>query len=207
MTTEERLLAAIHTGGMVRVVYHGGSQPGTVREITPAGIRDGKVRAFCHTSQAMKLFAVEKISIIDDEETPGLPSWQPGFTPTPRYTSIEMLLEEHRNDFVKRGWFVQSDTGHLSLHRTFKNGKPMKGSDVSLDFEEYAFDLIMDEEGAMHEENLRKKQRPWMVKAKNKDTRTYGSLDAAAALFMEWGESLAPTFVGQKPESRCETSG
>ncbi len=189
-TAEERLLVAIHAGRTIRVVYNGGSQPGTVRQITPTGVINGKVRAYCHASQIMKLFTIDKISIVDDEGTPGLTSWQPGPTP-PRYTSLETLMEDHRNDFIEHGWYIKTSKDHLSLHRTFKNGKPMKGEEVSIHFEEYTCDLIMDEEGAIREQNVRKKQRPWMVTAKNKPTRTYGSLDAAVTQFLEWEVALA----------------
>jgi hypothetical protein len=193
MTTEERLIEAISEGKKLDIVYHGGSQLGAVRQITPASIKDGKVRAYCHSSEAMKLFAIEKISIVDGAQPLGLVSWQSGLQPLQRYESIEKFLEQNQTDLVSRGWHIESSVDHLSLHKTFKSGKHIKGSDVSLDFEEYTHDLIMDEEGVIHDENFRKKQRPWTVMAKNKDTRTYGSLDAASELFMEWAYMLAPS--------------
>jgi hypothetical protein len=193
MTTEERLIKAINKGEKINITYRGGSQPGTLRLITPTGIDGGKVRAYCHTSNAVKLFAIDKILIVDGKEQPDLVSWQPGLSPPLRYTSIQALLEEHRNDFLQQGWYIETSTSHLSLHRTIKNGKPMKGSEVSLDFEEHTYDLVVNEEGETHEENFRQKERPWTVRAKNKDTRTYGSLDAASKLFLEWAGMLAPT--------------
>jgi hypothetical protein len=199
MGTVESLIAAINEKRKIEIVYHGGSQPGAVRQITPQGIKDGKVRAFCHTSDAMKLFAVDKISIVDSCEQTDLVAWQPGLQPSRRYTSIVELVEEKRESLVKQGWHIESSENCVALHRVRKNGTPLKGSDVSLDFEEYTHDLIMDEEGEIHEENVRKKQRPWTVRAKNKDTRTYRSLDVASGLFLEWASLLAPKDVAAKP--------
>lgn len=198
MTAEERLIAAINEKRRIDIVYHGGSQPGTVRQITPASIKDGKVRAFCHTSDAMKLFAVDKISFVDSGEQTDLTAWQPGLQPSRRYAAIGELIEERRESLVNQGWHIENSANCVSLHRVRKNGTPLKGSDVSLDFEEYTHDLVIDEEGAIHEENVRKKQRPWTVRAKNKDTRTYGSLDVASELFLEWAYTLAPTGMPAK---------
>jgi hypothetical protein len=198
MTTEERLITAISDRESLDIIYHGGSQPGTVRKIAPISIKDGKVRAFCYASNAMKLFAVENISIVDGGEQVDIVAWQPRLQPSQHYTSIEELVEKRKQDLFNRGWHVESSVNHVSLHRIYKNGKPMKGSDVSLDFAEYTHDLIMDEEGIIHEENIRKKQRPWTVRAKNKDTRTYGSLDAASELFLEWAGILDTTALSEK---------
>jgi len=40
-----RLLAAASAGEIVRIVYHRGSQPGTLREIAPIAISDNEVKA------------------------------------------------------------------------------------------------------------------------------------------------------------------
>ena len=40
-----RLISAATAGEIIRVIYHRGSQPGTVREIAPVGVTDEEVRA------------------------------------------------------------------------------------------------------------------------------------------------------------------
>lgn len=64
---------------------------------------------------------------------------------------------------------------------------------MSLDYEEYTYDLVAGADGEVHEENMRKRERPWTVRGKNQDTKTYGHLDKAAEVFMEWAASLAPS--------------
>ncbi len=193
MTTEKRLQEAIKAGEVLKVIYQGGSQPGTLREIAPISIKDGKVSARCFSSNAIKSFVLEKIVIVDGKRQPEAAEWQPAVKPTPHYESISALIEEEREFLTGLGWYIENDLACLSLHRRFKNGKPLKGSDVSLDYEEYTYDLVVGPDGELHEENRRKRQRPWTVRGKKKDTKTFGSLDRAAEVFLEWAKLLAPS--------------
>ena len=77
MTTEERLVVIINEEESLDIVYRGGSQPGTVRKIAPTSIKDGKVRAFCYASDAMKLFAVENISVVEGGKQTSLERFRP----------------------------------------------------------------------------------------------------------------------------------
>ena len=192
MSTEDRLRQAIESGEVLKVIYHGGSQPGSLREIAPISIKNGKVSARCYTSNAVKSFALEKIVVVEGESRPSAAEWQPGLFKPEQYASISELLENQKDNLVLLGWHIENDKDHLSLHRKFKTGKPLKGSDVSLYFEEYTYDLVAGTDGELHEENMRKRQRPWSVRGKNQDTKTYSHLDKAAEVFMEWAKLLAP---------------
>jgi len=155
-------------------------------------IKDGKVRARCYSSNAIKSFVLEKIEIVDGANQSKKIEWQPGVKPTLYHESIGMLLEENRGFLADLGWPIDNDSALLSLHRRFKNGSPMKGADVSLDYEEYTYDLVVSMDGELHEENRRIKLRPWTIRGKNKETKTFGSLDKAAEIFLEWAKLLAP---------------
>lgn len=190
--TEERLWEAIKTGEVLGVIYHGGSQPGTLREISPISIKGGKVRARCFSSQTVKLFDIEKITIVDEEKQHEVSEWQSNAKPLQHYKSIADLLEKDEELLTRLGWHIESGKEFLSLHRRFKNGKPLKGSDVSLCYEEYTYDLVVDINGEEHKENWRKRVRPWTVRGKDKNTRAYGTLDVAATVFIDLAESMAP---------------
>ena len=58
--------------------------------------------------------------------------------------------------------------------------------------EEYSFDIVMGLDGEFHQENLRKRTRPWGVRAKNFETKTFGKLDKAANIFIEQANKLSP---------------
>jgi len=192
VSTEDRLRQAIQSGEVVKVIYHGGSQPGSLREIAPISIKNGKVSARCYTSNAVKSFALEKIVVVEGETRPSAAEWQPGLVKPEQFASIIEVLEKRKDLLLQLGWHIESDQDHLSLHGKFKTGKPLKGSDVSLDYEEYTYDLVAGMDGEIHEENHRKRQRPWTVRGKNQDTKTYSHLDKAAEVFLEWAKLLAP---------------
>ncbi|MFQ5442012.1 MAG: hypothetical protein ACE5EB_04720 [Thermodesulfobacteriota bacterium] len=189
--TKKRLQEAIDTGEVLNIIYQGGSQPGTVREISPISIKGGRVKARCLNSHKVKSFNIEKITIVDSEKAQQALRWQVSTELIRHYNSVTELLEKEKEFLIQLGWHIESSNDSLSLHRRFKNGKPMKGSDVSLDYEEYTYDMLYGDDGEFHEEK-RKKIKPWTVRGKNKDTRTYGSFDAAANVFKEWAALMAP---------------
>jgi hypothetical protein len=192
VSTEARLREAIESGEVLKVVYLGGSQPGSLREISPISIKDSKVSARCFTSNAIKTFALDKIVILEGEAPPPAAEWQPGLVKPEQYGSISELLGNQKDFLVQLGWHIEHDKDRLSLHRKFKTGKPLKGSDVSLVYEAYTYDISASMDDEVPEENPRKRQRPWTVRGKYQDTRTYSHLDKAAEVFMERAKLLAP---------------
>ena len=153
---------------------------------------DAIALARCYTSNAVKYFALEKINVIEGETRHSAAEWQPGLVKPKQCTSIIRVLEERKDLFLQLGWHIESDQNHISLHRKYKTGNPLKRSDVSLHYEEYTYDLVAGIDGEIHQENYRKRQRPWTVRGKNRGTKTYSHLDKAAEVFMEWAELLAP---------------
>jgi len=199
MSTESRLREAAETGEIAKIRYHGGSQPGTLREIAPIAVKGSKVRARCYTSDAIKTFLVEKVEIVEFSKKGD--HWEKGRFPVAKYENLYQLLNEQTEFLSELGWHIESDLvgdeQSITLHRRFKNGKPLKGCDVSLSYEKYAYDMVVDWESDAEEleatpQITGERKRPWSVSAKNETTKSYGSLDKAAALFIEWAEKHAP---------------
>ena len=193
MSIEKFLQKAIETGEIVEIIYYGGSQPGAQRAIAPISIKDSKLRARCYSSKAVKTFIVEKLKIVNGEEVKGETKWSIDRKQAFRFQSLAELLEKEKDYITDLGWHIEYENEHLSLHRRFKNGKPMKGADVSIYYEEFTHDLIFGVDGEWHEENIRKRQRPWTIRTKNENTKTYGTLEKAAEAFIKAAKSLAPT--------------
>ena len=63
---EHVLVDAIENKQSLTVVYLGGSQPGTLRNISPISINGDKLRARCHSSGAVKVFNLGKIQLPSD---------------------------------------------------------------------------------------------------------------------------------------------
>jgi len=185
MDVQEKLQEATESGEILKVKYHGGSQPGSIRDIAPISVKSGKVRAHCYTSNAVKTFSIEKIEVLEGGAVQKETTWDKSKENIVNYNSLEQLRIEKISELESLSWHVEFSDTSLSLHRRFKNGTPLKGADVSIDFEEFDYDYVAGEDGEIHKENERKRVRPWVVRAKNKDTVTYGKLDKAVALFLE----------------------
>lgn len=126
LTVRIRLKEAIGTGELIGVIYHGGSQPGMYREISPVEIEGDKVRAHCHASNAEKMFSIEKIEIPDSALRPDDKSiaWNPhGARP---FDSIGEVHGVHLVTLRELGWTVDieryEDGEAIWLRSKFKNG-------------------------------------------------------------------------------------
>ena len=185
MSVLNRLQEAQERGEVLRIKYHGGTQPGAVREIYPVRIMGERIIARCLASNAEKTFIVEKIELCESEELSyqlGAHSLGPDEV---GYESYAEFCDLHKTELAELGWHVNIEPDCISLHRFFKNGKPRKSSDVSLAYEEYTYDTVIDLGGATHTENARKSLRPWSVRAKNMNTRVFKYLSKATAAFLE----------------------
>lgn len=185
MTTEKALQNAIATGEILDVIYLGGSNPGTSRRISPISISNGKVKARCIKSNTVKSFSVSKILLSDEYRTIRVNQSAHHTSKKNHFNSLADLLKFSQDTLKGQGWHVIADETSISLHGLFKNGKAKKTADVAIHYEEYAYDYVIDENGEEHLENKRKRKRPWVVRAKSEETKTYGSLERAAETFMK----------------------
>jgi len=67
-----RLFEAAGTGEILTIVYDGGSQPGTKRDVTVLDVQDdgtdrAKMRALCLATGRPKLFFLDKVTIVDPD--------------------------------------------------------------------------------------------------------------------------------------------
>ena len=186
----EKLLHAAKTGEIVRVRYFGGSVPGSVRQLRPVSIADGKVRALSMQSEETKTFVIEKMEEVVDGVASALASSVPVATAT--FQSVEVFASHHKAFFEFKGWVMQSEGQAFSLHRTFKNGKLIQTPDVGLAFEAETYDAVFDGEQII-EANRRQRSRPWIVRGKNKTTKTFADIEKAQLTAYEWAIELSPT--------------
>jgi hypothetical protein len=159
-------------------------------------ITGDKIRARCFASNAVKVFMIDKIEILDHAPTNGKDSWDPQAKLVEKYSSIQDIHAAHATKFESMGWHVVHETGLLALHRKWKSGKPLKGADVSLSYSEWVYDEYMDynDDGDLVEfkTNKRKSARPYGVWAKKHHGSSFGHLDRAAERFLQWAAEAAP---------------
>lgn len=192
------LLAAIEeslaTGEVLMIIYHGGSQPGATRKISPISLNGPKLRARCLSTNTAKTFLLDKITLT--ETNPPEEPLQYGKVQTPpTLNTLGDAYKRHADELIDLGWHVELDAGLLSLHRVRKSGKPLKGSDVDLYFEEYTCDYVWDDDNYSQEptmENIRKRVRPYGVRGKGYRTDTFSSLTLATERFITIARALSP---------------
>lgn len=177
----ERLQTAISDGEVLEVIYYGGSQPGTLRQIAPMLIQGDKVKARCFNPFAVKTFLVSKIGFPDAS----VPSPEPIVhydstkVPSVRYVSLVDFEQTRRSELEAEGWFVEfvitTDSQYFKLFAKFKNGNPRKTPFLILAHERYRWD----------EETMVERQRKWLVIDKAGHTKSFGLLDSAVDCFYE----------------------
>ena len=205
---KEKLREAIKTGETLHIRYFGGRTPGSERYISPINIYKDKVRAHCMQTESVKTFMIYKLELV----IPGEPSqlaFKHSFEP-PEFTNIEEIANYLTDSLQAFVWITQTTETSITLHGAFKNGKAKKTPVVSLDFEEFKYmwpepdtsspdfdwdDFVPDivEGYTLEDAEMIKRKRPWVVRAKSKETATYGLSKKAIIRFMEWADELSPS--------------
>lgn len=187
----DTLEEACANGEAVRIIYHGGSQPGTVRSISIIAVTELEVRARDLAVGVAKTFRLAKIELA--ETSTSTPEYDPIHPPGVELTgSIREVLAAEVEQLQSLGWHVEVAEGAISLHRFFKNGKPRKSPDIELSHNEYTFDSFVDSDGIFKEER-RKSRRPYRLDTRNLATaKTFTKLSSAVACFLAEAKALAP---------------
>ena len=195
---QRRLEIAAKAGEVVRIIYHGGSQPGTVREISPIRVATLEILARDLATDIVKTFKLAKIELVEDAtDAPEYVS----HPDVPEPAGIIEALDGKRPELENLGWHVTFSEDEASVYRFFKNGKPRKTPDVSLSYDEFVIDLFVDDDGELHED-ARHSTRPYRVDSlRFASGRMFGKLSRAAALFLEEAHAL------KSPDATDESSG
>lgn len=136
---------AISTGEIITIVYDGGSQPGTKRQISPIRISNSMVRARCLNSNEIKLFYLSKIRIVSniDSFKPYNPNSQKPAADEP--CNLSEILSKHINEFKALKFHLEIRENYAAAHRVLENGGIAENPDV-----------IIEKTG-------KNKKRPWTV--------------------------------------------
>jgi hypothetical protein len=188
-----RLLAAATSGEIVSIVYHRGSQPGTVREIVPLAVSDDEVRARDIAAGIDKSFKLAQLELA----TPGGTTrrYDPAVASLDESLSIGSTLASHVPALQAMGWHVEVTDTCVSVHGFFKNGKPRKGADVMLMFNEWSVEPLDD--GVWQEPGV-KSSRPFYLSSPSFErARTFARLSVAVPMFLEEARKLAPKENGR----------
>jgi hypothetical protein len=188
-----RLVAAARGGEILRVVYRRGSQPGTVREIGPLTIREDEVVATDIAADIDKTFKLAFLEVVD-EGTSAKPYDATAPPPIAATQTVQAAVAPHIAALESLGWTVESMEHKVSLSRWYmfwKNGKPRRGYMVTVGFEAFTVNSFDDGDGQGLQTVSRPSRRPYHVASTSLQTRTFGHLPAAMALFLREARKLA----------------
>lgn len=127
-TIKKILEEAIGTGEIITIIYHGGSEPGASRMISPIKVNDGIVRARCLTTNKVKGFSLDKIELSSSDQV----SYTGQTTKPEEPENLIAGIEPFINELNELGWLVQQYEDQIGLFERFKNGKPKKRPTVFL---------------------------------------------------------------------------
>lgn len=200
MDIVKRLEQAAAAGEILKVIYHGGSQKGAVRELAPIRVTGRKFHARCIATGKFKFYLVEKVEVVG-ENLPLPDDWSPDihseYDPEYSrdsiiYSDLSSYIENHTPRFSNLGLIVINELheiefdgdkytyGSYSLHTSFKNGKPRKTPEISLYVQPFE-----DELGQFPSENSNEiyiKPRPYSVYS-NGPTKSFSLVNSALKYF------------------------
>jgi hypothetical protein len=194
MDVNENIKGAIECDEVLTVKYHGGSKPGTVRQILPIQILDdGKVRVKCYATNTNKVFVINKIEIVDDSLRNSEVNWSD--VSEKKYQSIEEAYQEHGDDLKAMGWHIvfTNDPPNdviIEIFDYFKNGKIRKTPAGFLRFEEFETEYCLDTDKFIMSSN--KRARPYSCHSPDGNNGTFSKLVKCVDRFLIGAQNEAP---------------
>lgn len=194
----DRIEAARASGEVLLIRYHGGSDPGAVREILPVLIKTDRVKARCYTSGGTKDFMFAKIELIDrPSDASSDDIWSPDRKGPAPMCSAE-LCPDLWDEWKMRGWHLsfsddpENGQFRIGLHRRKKRGVGhLKHPSLTLSFERDAHDLVVQPDGGVEHVYRGPRVRPWVVGG-GKTTRTFADHSKAMEAFVELVAARSP---------------
>lgn len=196
MGVNERILAAVEAKKPVQIIYDRGSQPGTIRTVTPLAVADGTLRARCHATGAAKSFKLEYLRLADDGTVAA------GYSDNPpqaqsSFRNLADVYQFYKDTLEGMGWIVKfedyAEDSSISLFRRFKNGKPLKAPDVQFYFREWSSNIFLDEWLNEVSDRDHRSSKPYGVRVRRGSSASaFAKLDNAVLRFLSFAEDQKP---------------
>ena len=192
LDTYELILEAIESKAPLKVIYHGGSMRGQLRDVTPLSLRGDDIRARCHITNVVKTFKLPKIEVMDQDGvlTEALDKSMPSLPSLPNLLTLQELFNYMDNDLNFSQWHISFKRLSISLRRKFKNGKPLKASALSIYYDDIDFGLTIDSDPS-ESFQVYKKNKPWSFHSELGSTN-FKYLDKAIAKFLLHAQKISP---------------
>lgn len=178
---------AIASRSSVTIKYNGGSQPGSIREITPTKISGDRIFAFCTASNANKSFVISKIEIPEIGNNVDYDAAFKHMFEFDEQNGLFPLYDKFCTEWEEYGWAVESGKDYIYLFRRYKNGKALKYPHVRIEYIPETYDYT-DFNSDGEEVNYGKPNpRPWFSCG-----NYYKHFDKAVQKFLEQSRTISP---------------
>lgn len=174
-----RLRESVGTGEIIRIIYDGGSQPGTAREIIPLSIAGEMLWAVSPGKSKRKSFALEKIRFCDGDDVPEMliSDW----------TSLEDYRAGTAKRFADAGYLLEvlppDPAPGLALYGYRKDGQRRKHPFARLEY----LTTVLDYETTPDSREVeveRPRKKCWVLSVQGKRA-SYSTLQKAGLALLE----------------------
>lgn len=186
---EQILIEATETGEIINIKYHGGGQPGSIRQISPISVKNDNVRARCIATNSVQTFKLSRIEV--DSNSNSSSSYDPekkALEPK----SLKEALGPHQELLSGLGWLLLIENKSAGLYRAFKNGQLRPPPDVRIEYYESKHGYWdINEQGELVEQS-RLSEWPWNVRSNIRDrASSFKKLGAATEKFILFAKEAA----------------
>ncbi len=169
--------------------------------------------AFCHSANAIRHFRVDRIKgffdpdtgevltgakLVADQAAFRIPSQDEVNDRHFLSSTLDELKKEIQEEVKKYGWFLEIEDfesfRHLACFRMAKRGnRRLKHPSITLYHEPFFMDPVYTPGGGtVTYKRGSARSKPWGVRADGETTRTFGSMEKAAVVFVEMAQKHAP---------------
>lgn len=173
----ERLNQAIDAGEALRIIYYGGTQPGTAREIVPLSITGDFLWAI--SGNRRKQFSLSKIAFPDADAHPA------NYSDGPLWPDFAAFIAATSERYAASGYVLQGmedENGALvgvAVHGLKRGGKPRVHPIYTLEYLTTREVEEIDEDGNVVV-TIKPRVKCWVLWERGKRAISYSTLGAAA---------------------------
>lgn len=171
-------------GEILKFVYNGGSQPGTVREAIITSLNNENIKARYIDSRLSKEFKMDKIEIYNDILHKNLKIYIAGQKEN-KYINYQDIVDIHSDLFKEKELILNIEKDSFALFQYYKNGNLKKSPVIALEYHEFIYNEYYDIEDNSFKSDKYKSEKPWCLKIKGKTTRNYKHFEKAVETFID----------------------
>jgi len=175
------LRTTLGTGEILKIKYHGGSQPGSIREVVPEKLEGKMLYAYCHSSKRTKSFLINKIEIVPNEEKNSY-----AYGNTTALKTLKELFDTYNTIWEQLGWHIAFEEKSIGLHKKGKRGNPLKYPDIRIYYDDEVYDYTDFSDDSEEIRYSKITEKPWCVRDKHENTIRFKRLDNAIKRFLDY---------------------